>query len=66
MAKRLAVVNQTECVACGVCMKGCPRKAISLPKGIFAAVDFSRCVGCGACARLCPAGVIEMKEGVRE
>ncbi len=36
MPKRKAVVSIQECVACGCCMKVCPRTAISIPKGTYA------------------------------
>lgn len=60
MAKKLAQVSQKECVACGCCMKACPRKAISIPRGVYAVIDPKLCVGCGLCAKKCPADVISM------
>ena len=45
MAKRKAVVNIKECVACGCCMKVCPRNAIDIPKGIYAQINRELCVG---------------------
>ena len=62
MAKRKAGVCTTDCVACGCCMKVCPRSAITIPRGIYAAVDEALCVGCGKCAKECPASVISMRE----
>ena len=59
---RKARILQTECVACGCCVKICPRGAISVVKGIFAAVDDAACAGCGLCARECPASVITVSE----
>lgn len=38
MAKRKAIVSTQECVACGCCIKVCPRSAISIPKGIYAMI----------------------------
>lgn len=61
MAKRKAVVNLQDCVACGCCMKICPRNAISIPKGICAEIDSELCVGCGKCAKECPASVITLE-----
>lgn len=61
MAKRKAVVNLQDCVACGCCMKICPRNAISIPKGIYAEIDSELCVGCGKCAKECPASVIVLE-----
>ena len=60
--KKLAVVDRKVCVACGVCMKACPKSAISIYRGCYATVDESKCVGCGLCAKACPAGCIEAKE----
>lgn len=60
--KYKAIIKQDECVACGACVKVCPRQAISIYKGIFAAVDFAACVGCGLCVNTCPASVIEKAE----
>ncbi len=61
MAKRKAVVSTKECVACGCCMKVCPRSAITVPKGVFAEINRELCVGCGLCARECPASVITLE-----
>ncbi len=62
MAKRKATINQKQCVACGCCMKVCPRGAIAIPNGVCAQVDKGLCVGCGLCARECPASVIALEE----
>ncbi len=61
MAKRKAVVNLQECVACGCCIKVCPRSAITVPKGIYAQINKDLCVGCGMCAKECPASVITLE-----
>ena len=60
--KKLAFVDQKVCVACGVCCKACPKEAISVWRGCYAAVADSKCVGCGLCAKACPAGCIEVQE----
>ncbi len=62
MSKRKAFVSIHECVACGCCMKVCPRNAISVPKGIYAEINKELCVGCGKCVKECPASVITLKE----
>ena len=56
--KKLAFVDKQICVACGVCMKACPKGAISIYRGCFAVVREDKCVGCGLCARSCHAGGI--------
>ena len=60
-SKRLAQVGR-ECVACGTCVKVCPRTAIRVASGVTARVDGALCVGCGRCAKVCPADVIDMVE----
>lgn len=62
--RRCASIDTHHCVACGCCMKVCPRQAIAIHRGLYAEVDDSRCVGCGLCARECPASVIIIKEVV--
>ena len=61
LSKRLAQVGR-ECVACGTCVKVCPRTAIRVASGVTARVDWALCVGCGRCAKVCPADVIAMVE----
>ena len=55
-----AIVNQAECVACGVCKKTCPRQAITIFHGIYADVNEDLCIGCKKCQKACPASVIEV------
>lgn len=64
--KKIAVIDQTVCVACGVCMKACPREAVSIYRGCYAVVDGKKCVGCGLCAKICPAGCISTAERSEE
>ena len=59
--KKIAVIDRSICVACGVCVKTCPKGALSIHRGCYAQVD-EKCVGCGLCAKECPAGCITVKE----
>lgn len=61
MPKRKATVSIRECVACGCCIKVCPKNAITILKGVFAEINFELCVGCGKCAKECPASVITLE-----
>ena len=60
--KKVAVADRRVCVACGVCMKSCPKGAISIYRGCYAVVEGAKCVGCGKCAKACPAGCIAVVE----
>lgn len=62
--RRKAFVEQSDCVACGSCVRVCPLGVISVFKGIYAQVNVESCVGCGRCATECPASVIEIREAV--
>ena len=60
MSKSIAYIQTDSCVACGCCLKVCPRQALTIWKGSYAALDQDLCVGCGKCARECPASVIDI------
>ncbi|MCD1147525.1 4Fe-4S dicluster domain-containing protein [Peptoniphilus sp. KCTC 25270] len=60
--KQKAEVIPKSCVACGSCLKVCPKKAISIWKGSYAIVEKEKCVGCRRCERECPVNGIEMRE----
>ena len=60
--KKVATPDHKVCVACGVCMKACPKNAISIYKGCYAVVEEAKCVGCGLCTKACPAGCIVTRE----
>ena len=61
LSKRYACVNQAQCVACGACLKECPKGVISIHKGCYADIDLLKCVGCGKCAKICPANAITVR-----
>ena len=60
--KKMAVVNQNRCVACGACVRACPRGALCVWRGCYADVNQDTCVGCGLCAKVCPAGCIAVTQ----
>ncbi|MBP3227509.1 MAG: 4Fe-4S binding protein [Bacteroidaceae bacterium] len=54
--------ERKRCVACGVCVKACPRGAVSVWRGCYAVVNDEKCIGCGLCVKACPAGVMHKVE----
>ncbi len=46
-----ALVRSMMCTECGICAKGCPKKAVTIDGGMR--VDPARCVHCGRCAKSC-------------
>ena len=63
MAKYKAINEQNRCVACGVCVKVCPKDAISIYKGCYAQIDEEKCIGCGSCVKSCHNGAISVRGG---
>lgn len=59
-SKNFALIDQKLCVACGTCLKICPKNAITIAKGCYAHADPEICVGCGQCAKACPASIIKI------
>lgn len=57
--KRAAKLRTSDaCVACGQCVKLCPKGNISLENG---RVSFGRnCIGCLSCLQYCPTQAISM------
>ncbi|NMC59053.1 MAG: DUF362 domain-containing protein [Candidatus Methanofastidiosa archaeon] len=53
-------IIKKKCIRCGVCVRSCPEKAISLDK-ISAQIDYSKCIRCYCCHEQCPEGAIDLK-----
>ena len=64
---KLAVIDQSGCTGCEVCIVFCPVDCIEIVPGIehtqlqqVVEVDLDRCIGCSLCAKNCPWDTIEM------
>jgi ferredoxin len=53
-----AIVDETGCIGCEVCLERCPVSAIALQE--VASVDRDKCLGCGLCASICPTDAIRL------
>lgn len=69
--KLLAVVHQSGCTGCEVCIAGCPVDSIELVPGPnptnpqfqqTVEIDLARCIGCQNCSQDCPWETIMMYE----
>ncbi|WP_127715621.1 4Fe-4S dicluster domain-containing protein [Halobacteriovorax sp. HLS] len=67
--KLLAVVHQSGCTGCEVCIAGCPVDSIELVPGPVSEnpefrqtveIDLARCIGCQNCSQDCPWETITM------
>ena len=57
-----AIVNETLCTSCNICVAVCPFGAITKNKMGVAQVDEDLCKGCGICSASCPERAIEMRQ----
>jgi len=46
-----ALIRAEMCTECGICAKGCPKKAVTINGGFR--VDQKKCIRCGKCERNC-------------
>jgi MinD superfamily P-loop ATPase len=57
---KLAVIDETKCVQCGLCRDACRFGAIN---GSIQ-IDSISCEGCGVCVVVCPEGAVSLKERI--
>lgn len=55
-----AEVNPDVCIQCGLCVRECPRSAITKQQGDFPQINSDLCIGCGACQAVCPVSAIKV------
>ncbi len=59
---RIARVDESKCIFCGLCEANCPFGAVQLDhERQVASVNEALCKGCGACAASCRVGAIDVK-----
>ncbi len=57
------VIDEEECVGCGVCADKCPTQAITLDRETWIVrCDHSKCIQCLTCTLECPVECISFKE----
>jgi len=58
-------LDEAKCNACGVCVEGCPFKALTL-KGGQPVRDTGKCMYCSNCLFACPQGALYWPKGSKE
>ncbi len=53
-------IPNTNCTACGECVKICPKKIINI-NGNIAKIDYSKCIKCYCCHEICQYNAIDIK-----
>ena len=54
-ANYYGVIDEGDCIGCGVCEKRCQVNAVSIVDGL-AVIEKERCIGCGLCVTGCSTG----------
>jgi electron transport complex protein RnfB len=60
-----AVVDQSVCVGCTLCVQVCPSEALIVDREGVCNV-LSCCTGCATCAETCPVKAITMQRGDKQ
>ena len=58
----LPVVEEQRCTACGLCVKHCPPKTMTITGGKVR-IDYTSCIGCFCCQELCPHKALTTRQG---
>lgn len=58
------VFNARKCIRCGMCIKSCPAKCLTLEKGMKKPVpDLKKCIRCFCCEELCVSKAVDIRRG---
>ncbi len=58
--KRLAVIDEANCIGCTLCLQACPVDAIAGAAKLMHTVIAAECTGCELCIAPCPTECIDM------
>ena len=57
-------IDPTLCKACGVCVKACPMKAVSINGKKHAVIKDDQCIRCYCCHEMCPEKAVKLHRGL--
>jgi len=60
-----AVVESSDCIGCGICVKRCQMDAIIVDNK-KAIINLDRCIGCGLCVTTCPTKALKLQKKDKE
>lgn len=52
------IINDDECIGCGICVGACPFDVLEIISGTAQIKNSDACAGCGACKNDCPMDAI--------
>jgi dissimilatory sulfite reductase (desulfoviridin) alpha/beta subunit len=58
-------IDFSKCKECGLCVKTCRAKALSLTRKKEMTIDRAKCINCGKCANICPAKAWKSEPGYK-
>lgn len=64
-AKQIAVIDESVCIGCVMCIKACPTDAIVGAAKLMHTVIERDCTGCELCLEPCPVDCIDMQDQVQ-
>lgn len=62
----VAVIDESRCIGCTLCIAACPADAIVGANGMMHTVIEKYCIGCDLCVPPCPVDCIEMVPSLRD
>jgi electron transport complex protein RnfB len=60
-AKMLAIIDESTCIGCTLCIQACPVDAILGAPKLMHTIIVAECTGCELCVAPCPVDCIQMK-----